>query len=121
MRRRIAPSARKRVARAARGTSLPAALRPLFWEYGRRQIRLAKDRDLILSRVLRDGGWEGTRWLRSRLGDAAIRDWLMRTGARGLSPQRIRFWQLVLAAPRAHVDAWLEAARSGPWHSRTYR
>ena len=121
MHRRSVPSARKRVARAARRTSLPAGLRSLFWDYGRRRIRLSEDHDLILSRVLRDGGWEATQWLRSRLGDAAIRDWLVRSEARGLSPQRIRFWQVVLDLSRAPVDAWLGAARSSHWHSRTAR
>ena len=56
--------------------------------------------------------------LRSRVGDAAIRDVIERTEARGLSPQRIRFWQLLLRLPARPADAWVRAARASTWACR---
>ena len=56
-------------------------------------------RDLLIRRVTAEGGWREMSLLRSRIGDQAIRDVIERTEARGLTPQRIRFWQLVLGLP----------------------
>ncbi len=71
-----------------------------------------------MRRVLAQGGWRETRLLRSRVGDAAIRAFLLASGARGLSPDRIRFWELVLHLPRRRADAWVRAARAGTWERR---
>lgn len=101
--------------------ALPASLRPLFWDYDIATLRWDRDRDLILGRLLRQGGWSEARLLRSRLGDDAVRDWLFGHEARGLAPQRIRFWQLVLGLPRERADAWVRAARDGPWGQRLAR
>lgn len=90
----------------------------MFWEYGAGRVDLRRDRDLVLRRVLAHGGWRETRLLRTRLGDAAIRDFLLASGARGLSPARIRFWELVLDLPRGRTDAWVRAARAGIWERR---
>jgi len=59
--------------------------------------------------------------LRSRVGDQAIRDVIERTEARGLSPQRIRFWQLVLRLPARRTDAWVRKARESTWARRARR
>ena len=50
-------------------SGLPEQLRPLFWDYVFSQLSLAKDRDLIIRRVLSNGSWDAVRWLRKRLGD----------------------------------------------------
>jgi len=97
---------------------LPGPLRVLFWDYAGRRLDLRRDRDLILRRVLAEGGWREIRLLRSRLGDAAIRDFLLRCEGRGLSAARIRFWELLLGLPRRHTDAWVRAARTGTWARR---
>ena len=106
-----------------RGTRdrLPAALARLFWDHPRGTLRLSRDRDLIVRRVATDGGLREIRVLRSRLGDEAIRDVILRTEARGLSPQRIRFWQLLLHVPALRADPWVRAARSGAWARRVRR
>lgn len=101
--------------------SLPTILRPLFWDHDASKLALDRDRDLILARVLGEGGWAQTRALRSRLGDEAIRDWLVRHRGRGLSPRRIRFWELLLRLPRRQTDAWVRAARRSSWHDRAGR
>jgi hypothetical protein len=90
----------------------------MFWEYRGGRIDFERDRDFVLRRVLTHGGWRETRLLRSRLGDAAIRSFLLDKGPRGLDPQRIRFWELVLRLPPRTADAWVEAARAGTWERR---
>ena len=74
-----------------------------------------------MRRVATDGGLREIRVLRSRLGDEAIRDVILRTEARGLSPQRIRFWQLLLHVPARRADTWVRAARTGTWARRARR
>lgn len=100
-------------------SALPAVLRPLFWDHDGRRLRWDEDRELILGRVLREGGWKHARLLRRRLGDNAIRDWIVSHQARGLSPSRIRFWELLLKLPTERTDAWVEAARRSLWGGRT--
>jgi hypothetical protein len=109
--------------RDERGTRdrLPAALARLFWDHAGRALRLSRDRDLIVRRIATDGGLREIRVLRSRLGDEAIREVILRTEARGLSPQRIRFWQLLLHVPARRADTWVRAARSGTWARRARR
>jgi hypothetical protein len=74
---------------------------------------------MIVRRVCSEGGLRAIRLLRSRVGDEAIREVILRTEARGLSPQRIRFWQLLLDLPARQADTWVRRARSGDWARRT--
>lgn len=111
-RRARRPARRKATAR------LPQALRPLFWEYRTARVDVRRDRDLVLRRVLAQGGWREALLIRSRFGDAAIRDFLLLSEARGLSAARIRFWELVLDLPRRRADAWVRRARRGTWERR---
>lgn len=93
----------------------------LFWDYPARSIRTDVDRDLVVRRVAAEGGWREMSLLRSRVGDQAIRDVIERTEARGLSPQRIRFWQLVLGLPARRADAWVRRAQESTWARRARR
>ncbi len=69
---------------------LPPGLARLFWDYPPGTLRLGRDGDLIVRRVASEGGLRVIRLLRSRVADEAIREVILRTGARGLSPQRVR-------------------------------
>ena len=100
---------------------MPPLLRPLFWDYDWRVLTWTKDEDLILGRVLAEGGWAQVCLLRSELGDQRIADWLLCHEGRGLNPQRLRFWELILGLPKRRVDGWVKAARSGPWGERVRR
>jgi hypothetical protein len=100
---------------------LPAALARLFWDHPVHELDLGRDRDLIVRRVATEGGLREIRMLRSRVGDEVIREVILRTGARGLSPQRIRFWQLLLDVPAGRADSWVRVARSGTWARRARR
>jgi hypothetical protein len=93
----------------------------LFWDYPARSISLDADRELVVRRVTAEGGWREMSLLRSRVGDQAIRDVIERTNARGLSPQRVRFWQLVLGLPARRADAWVRRARESTWALRARR
>jgi hypothetical protein len=97
---------------------VPAALRRLFWDLDSGRLAWDRDCDLIVGRVLASGGWKEARLLRRRLGDQPLREWVIRHEARGLSPARVRFWELVLDLPKAKADAWVRAARVTIWEGR---
>jgi len=84
-------------------------------------VRLDTDRDLVVRRVVAEGGWREMSLLRSRVGDSAIREVIERTDARGLSPQRIRFWQIILGLPARRANAWVRRAREETWARRALR
>ncbi len=107
--------------RRKRPRPLPAGLSGLFWDYGAQALSLDTDRDLVVRRVAGEGGLREMRLLRARVDDAVIRDVIERTSARGLSPQRIRFWQLLLGLPSRQADAWVRAARASSWATRSAR
>jgi hypothetical protein len=117
--RRVA--ATKRAGRARDAGPLPGSLQELFWDLAPDRLDLRRDRDLVISRVLAAGGWDAARVLRRRIGDDALREWLLRNEARGLSPARLRFWELVLELPKARADAWVRAARASVWGDRHHR
>jgi hypothetical protein len=85
--------------------------------------RLAWDRDhsLIVGRVPASSRWTAAQLLRRRVGDPALREWLVRNEAGGLSPAQVRFWELVLDLPKAKADAWVRAARATVWERRHSR
>ena len=98
--------------------ALPEELRKLFWDHDFDRLNWDSDHDLITHRILASGPWEAVRWLRRELGDARLRSWILNRQGRGLSPQQLRFWQLILGLPAAQVDGWLAAAATDPWHRR---
>ena len=106
--------------RPVRPSRLPAMLRSLFWDYDFEALTWENDRDLITARVLASGGWDAVLWLRSRLGDNALRDWIERYQGRGLSPQQLRFWELILGLPHRQVNAWLAAEGRQIWDKRAH-
>ena len=112
---------RARLRRAASRRSGAGDFDRLFWDYPARSIRPDADRDLLVRRVAAEGGWREMSLLRSRVGDQAIRDVIERTEARGLSPQRIRFWQLLLGLPARRADAWVRRERESTWARRARR
>ena len=119
MARTTAPRPRRRTARhPASSHRLPATLTRLFWDYPGQALTLGRDREFVVRRVAIEGGLREIRVLRSQLTDGAIREVLLRDGVRGMSPQRIRFWQLLLDLPARRADAWVRVARAGTWARR---
>jgi hypothetical protein len=101
------------------GARLPRAVRDLFWDLDSRALRLDRDREQIIGRVLSHGPWDTVQWLRKQVGDEAVRDWILRHQGRGLSPQQLRFWEAILALPHHPVSEWVRAARESVWGQRS--
>ena len=97
---------------------LPEQLRSLFWDYTFSQLSLAKDRDLIIRRVLSNGSWDAVRWLRKRVGDRELREWLVAHRGRGLSARQLRFWGVLYDLPARQVNQWVKTAQTGVWGKR---
>ncbi len=98
---------------------LPAQVRPLFWEFGdAREVSLEHDSDFVVGRILSAGDWDALLWLRREAGDASIRDYLSRTRGRGLTPQQLRLWQVLLDLPEPVVTAWLHGDARRLWDGR---
>ncbi len=98
--------------------TLPGDLRPLFWDYDFQDLCWDDDRALIIRRVLTSGPWDSVQWLRSRVNDDTLGRWIIDHQGRGLSPQQLRFWQLILDLPTEQVDGWLADRQTDPWHHR---
>lgn len=96
-------------------------LRRYFWDVDAESLSWEHDRPFIVRRLLREGGWDATRWLRRRMTDPELRDLILRMEGRGMDPKRLRFWELLLDLPVDRVNAWVAAARRDPWHDRAVR
>jgi hypothetical protein len=105
-------------AKLTKQSRLPALLRPLFWDYNFKALTWDDDCELIIACVLASGTWEAIIWLRARLGDQALREWIERYRGSGLSPRQLRFWELMLNLPHRQVNAWLRAEGRKIWDQR---
>ncbi|MGH9769678.1 MAG: RNA polymerase sigma factor RpoD [Blastocatellia bacterium] len=101
-------------------TNLPSHLKPLFWEYNFNRLRWPEDKSLVISRVLSVGKLDDLRWLMRQIGKQRLVEWIRHRRGRGLSPQQLRFWQLVLPLPAHEVDEWLSDP-TRTWDKRAAR
>jgi len=97
---------------------LPNRLRPLFWDYDFNALTWEEDRDLVIRRILTSGDWNAILWLRSRVGDESLKEWIRQQQGDGLSPRQLRFWELILEIPRRQVNAWLLMKGQNTWEKR---
>ena len=97
---------------------LPRRLRPLFWEYDFARLSWQADADLITGRILTDGDWESVQWLRRRLGEPAVREWILCRRGGGLSARQLRFWEIILDLPHRQVNTWLADPARRIWEGR---
>ncbi len=100
---------------------LPENLRSLFWDHDFGTLDLETHTSFIIARVLAAGSWEAVCWLRRRLGDDALRDWIEKDEGRRLDPKQLRFWELILEIPRDWVDKWLQNDSRQTWDGRVHR
>jgi hypothetical protein len=105
----------------SKGKRPPAWLRPLFWEHNFKALTWDHDRDLIIARILSCGDWDAISWLRTRLNDDHLAGWLKQRAGAGLSPQQLRFWELILGLPYREVNLWLSARGRIAWDNRIAR
>jgi hypothetical protein len=99
-------------------SKLPSLLRPFFWDYDFDSLSWEDDRELVIARVLSSGDWNALIWLRNHAGDHFLRKWIERHQGSGLSPQKLRFWELVLGLPHRQVNTWLAAEGRKIWGKR---
>jgi hypothetical protein len=111
--------ARRAAKRPKSEEALPREILRLFWDLDASSLRWEQHQDQIIGRILASGPWDTIQWLRRRVGDPAVRDWIGRHQGRGLSAQQLRFWELILGLPRRAVDAWLQGPQRGVWDHRT--
>ena len=97
---------------------LPEHLRPLFWDYDFERLGWPDSRDLVIARILQNGGDHAIRWLRQEVSDGEVSGWIRDSRGQGLDPRRLRFWQLVLPLPSEEVDRWIEDLRTLPRFAR---
>lgn len=103
---------------SAESDRLPETLLPLFWDTDFNQVSFEHHRDYVIRRILSVGTWDAICWLRTRLGDDALREWIEQHEGRGLSSRQLRFWQVVLDLPEAMVDPWLNSEGRRLWEGR---
>lgn len=107
---------------AAESTStLPEAVRRSFWDVDPNRLSWPGSREFIIGRLLRSGDWSAIQWLQARLTPAELAMWLRAHRGGGLSPQRLRYWQLILDLPAAEADAWIARTKAESWATRLQR
>jgi hypothetical protein len=111
----VVVTSRKKTAKPDR---LPAHMRAFFWDHDPARLTWKRDGDLIVARLLAVGDWTAIQWVRARLGDNGLRDWLLSRRGAGLSPRQLRFWELILNLPRRQVNAWLANPSRKGWDQR---
>ncbi len=97
-----------------RTPSLPAWLRALFWEHDFTKLAWDRDRDLITAKVLASGDWQSVTWLLRQSSREELRRWIEEREGRGLSPQQLGYWELLLGLPHRRVNSWLQRTEASP-------
>jgi hypothetical protein len=100
------------------GRDLPIELKALFWEYDFESLSWKRDSHFITKRVLTHGGLWAWDWLRDRIGDAGLRDWILENNGVGMEPRRLRYWELILDLPAEEVNRWIALQSNSSWGRR---
>ncbi|MBI3554614.1 MAG: hypothetical protein HY077_19140 [Elusimicrobia bacterium] len=90
---------------------LPASLNRFFPEYQGIPLNPGRDRTVVLSRLLDQGGLPELRWVFRRYRKPEIARFLVSDGARLLSPRARRFWELFFNISLPEKPWW----RGGHW------
>jgi hypothetical protein len=106
--------------RRRRGRRLPEFLRQFFWQYDFRKLLWPEDRELVIAHLLARGDWAAICWLRGRMNDPELADWITSHRGRGLTARQLRFWELILGIPRYDVDQWLRQPAHILWEKRRH-
>jgi hypothetical protein len=97
---------------------IPASFKHLFWDCSFEQIRNKPEQPFVIKRILSEGTWEEIKWLRSTLGDAMIKQWIIDHRGKNLSLRQLRFWELILELPAKKVNSWISEKKNSSWHQR---
>lgn len=104
--------------KASTPNPLPEALRRWFWDCDFDALTWEEHRDFVVRRILSVGTWDAVCWLRTNVGDPALRQWIEQHQGRGLSSQQLRFWELVLDLAPDLLDTWLASPERRIWEGR---
>jgi hypothetical protein len=99
---------------------LPEDFRQYFWDYDWNRLSWERSRYTIVLRLIEVGDTGAIRWLRERMTDDEICDFIIRRRGRGISPPRLRLWSLLVGVPSGDIERWIQAARRNPWYKRTH-
>ncbi|HAH32535.1 MAG TPA: hypothetical protein DCL44_09515 [Elusimicrobia bacterium] len=88
---------------------LPKKLRFLFPEYDISKLNAGRDKTLVISRVLENGGLDEIKWVFKRYRRDELSDFIKEDGTRLLGSRSLRLWSLVLDAKPKPVPAWRNA------------
>jgi hypothetical protein len=83
---------------------IPSSLKPYFQEYDLQDLRIHRDADLIIQRILEFGTWDDIRWLFQAYPPKRIRRFLRLHGERWLRPVTFNYWRKLL-----HIRRWQHA------------
>lgn len=97
---------------------LPEDFRKFFGDTDFDALSWSDHRDFTVSRILISGDRESMRWLRRTLGDAGLRDWLIRRRGDSLDKRRLRYWELILELDPDLVGSWIARQETNPWFRR---
>ncbi len=97
---------------------LAPQLRRLFWEYDFESLSWERDGHFITKRILTHGGLRSWDWLRGRVGDASLREWILDNNGAGMDKRRLRYWELILELPGDEVNRWVAAQAGSIWGRR---
>jgi hypothetical protein len=100
-------------------SSPPAFLAPLFWDVDFAALKMTRDGDYVLGRILSAGTLDAIRWARARFGDEQIRACIVRHRGRQLSAPQLRYWETVIGLPADLVVEWLAAPERRLWEGAT--
>ncbi len=97
---------------------VPKNLKKYFWDYDFHNLTWEQDKNLIVSRILSSGDWEAVTWLRSQIDAVALRRWITDHRGAGLTPQKLRFWELILNIPHRQINSWFKEKERMIWAER---
>jgi hypothetical protein len=89
-----------------------------FWDCDVSSLNWEMHANFIIRRLLQHGDLPALRWLRARLGDEGLREWIIAQDARGLNPRQVRYWALVLDIDKSLADRWVKEAANTIWERR---
>ena len=96
----------------------PESVTRVLWDCDPGTLSWERHRDFLIERVLTDGSWDAIQWVRARVGDAAIRELILRTNGRRFSPRQLRLWQTILDLPEDLVIRWIRSEARQIWDRR---
>ncbi|PIU17967.1 MAG: hypothetical protein COT18_11530 [Elusimicrobia bacterium CG08_land_8_20_14_0_20_59_10] len=91
---------------------LPKKLGPLFPEHDISKLNAGRDKTLVISRVLENGGLAEIKWAFKRYSRGELSAFVVEEGGRLLGARSLRLWSLVLGVKPKPVPAW---RNSGIW------